>query len=211
MSDRPAPKEKPEIVALFARQIADKGSIDWPPIYEKYPHISRSTMFRWAQLVRSGEPSLTDLNAAVKKIETAVVTRTVLDALPTIPTPRTVAQDPEGTMHAVDYAHQMTRLWQDAEKLRSFAIKPVSTDEDPDGYKIKNPVQFEKSMKLRISLIETSIDTLQDLWGMRDMQVFYEAMLDEIGKESPECQARIGERMLALSRRRGMSLNAMRV
>jgi hypothetical protein len=39
------------------------------------------------------------------------------------------------------------------------------------------------------------------------MQNFYETIIDEIGRESPECQRRIMERLAELNSRQGMTMS----
>lgn len=102
-------------------------------------------------------------------------------------------------------------LYADAKKLRAYS---VSQGVDPDTgeavEKIKNPAAFDKSIVRRADLLETAIKAVQEVWDLRTMQAFYETIIEEIGKESPEAQQRIMRRLADLNARAGMTLS-MRV
>lgn len=211
MSKPPSPCKAQCLEEMQAQLIAT-GAIDTPSFYAKYPEVSKATIWQWASRVRKQEPMPADVKAAYRKIEERIEEGAPgMDAMPYI-SPSVVARGGEEALRQIDYAHELRILWSDSRKLREFSVRAQPGVEkpdllDPEHFRIQNPVQFEKSIKVRVGLIEAGLGMLQKVWDMRTVQLFYEAIVTEIGKESPEVQARILERLDVLNRRHGMAMS----
>jgi hypothetical protein len=87
----------------------------------------------------------------------------------------------------------------------------MKTRTDPDTGElvevINNPAAFDKSIVRRAGLLETAIKAVQEVWDLRQMQNFYEIVIEEIGRESPETQRRIMVRLAELNSRQGMTMS----
>lgn len=188
------------------KDFAADGKVNLPDIYAAFPEIGRGAIWNWHKRVIEQAPTNKEIKAAYNAIEDRLANG-VAEHLPLV-SPGSVAKGGETALKQIDYAHELKRLWGDADKLRSFAIKV--DENEPDGYKIKNPVQFEKSMRVRMGLVESGLKLLQEVWDMRTMQMFYELIVDEIGKEDIEVQKRIIVRLAELNSRHGMTMS-MRV
>lgn len=213
MARNPSPPRKEECLVAIRRRLGETpaGSIvDWKPVYDEFPEIARPTIMQWGKRLKDGLPSNTELNAAAKAIQQRANSG-IADHLPAVPSPAAVAKDGGRALRQLDFAVEIPRLYSDAEMLRAFSVKELAGEDGETVERIKNPVAFEKSIKARASLIETSLKVLQEVWDMRMMQQFNELIVEEIGLESPECQRRILQRLAALNQRNGINLHGMRV
>lgn len=208
MARNPPPPRKDECIAAIKKHLAAGGG-EMKPIYEQFSEIPRPTIFRWAQLEKKGQPTQLEMSRAARAIQERAEAG-VIDHLPAVPSPGAIARDGGAAIRSLDFAAEIPKLYADAEMLRAFSVKDVEVD-GRQVERIKNPVAFEKSIKARASLIETSLKVLQEVWDMRAMQQFNELIVDEIGRESPECQRRILQRLALLNQRNGINFHGMRV
>lgn len=212
MAYSPPPARKDECIAVIEKAVADLKpgeTIDRAAICKQFPEIDYTNIYRWSKRVENGTPSNRDLNATAREIQTRAEAG-VIDHLPAVPAPAAIAADGGAKLRRLDFAAEIPKLYSDAEMLRQFSV----IERDVDGVpmeKIKNPVAFEKSIRARASLIETSLKVLQEVWDMRMMQQFNELIIEEIGLEAPDCKRRILQRLAALNQRNGINLHGMRV
>lgn len=214
MARNPPPERKELCLAAMRRRLAETPAgaiVDWAPVYAEFPEIARSNIWTWGKRLKEGAPSKTELNAAAKEIQTRVESGAVADHLPAVPAPAAIARDGGAALRRIDFAAEIPRLYADAEMLRAFSVKDLEGEDGQTVERIKNPVTFEKSIKARAGIIETGLKLLQEVWDMRAMQQFNELIIDEIGRESPECQRRILQRLALLNQRHGINFHGMRV
>lgn len=202
--------------------MASVGSTNWKDLMEKFPEVHEQTKWRWLRQAKEADvskPQLVNAKAKlvqkIKKIGGTDRQREAEEAgvekiarhLPAAPSPNYIARTGEAGMANLDFVAEIHALYADAQKLRAYAMK---TKVDADGEVtevINNPAAFDKSILRRASLIETAIKTVQEVWDLRQMQNFYQIVIEEIGEESPECQRRIMERLAALNARQGFTLS----
>lgn len=210
---RNIPERKDECIAVIHKALAalpDGASLDRAAITDQFPEINRATIWSWCRRIESGRPERSELNAAAQAIRDRAQSGAA-DHLPAVPMPAAIARDGGRALRQLDFAVEIPRLYSDAEMLRAFSVKELEGEDGQPVERIKNPVAFEKSIKARASLIETSLKVLQEVWDMRMMQQFNELIVEEIGRESPECQRRILQRLALLNQRNGINLHGMRV
>lgn len=202
--------------------MASVGSTNWKDLMGKFPEVHEQTKWRWLRQAKEADvskPQLINAKAKlvqkIKKIGGTDRQREAEEAgvekiarhLPAAPSPNYIARTGEAGMANLDFVAEIHALYADAQKLRAYAMK---TKVDADGEVtevINNPAAFDKSILRRASLIETAIKTVQEVWDLRQMQNFYQIVIEEIGEESPECQRRIMERLAALNARQGFTLS----
>ena len=202
--------------------MASVGSTNWKDLMGKFPEVHEQTKWRWLRQAKEADvskPQLVNAKAKlvqkIKKIGGTDRQREAEEAgvekiarhLPAAPSPNYIARTGEAGMANLDFVAEIHALYADAQKLRAYAMK---TKVDADGEVtevINNPAAFDKSILRRASLIETAIKTVQEVWDLRQMQNFYQIVIEEIGEESPECQRRIMERLAALNARQGFTLS----
>lgn len=201
------PARKEECLAAIQKaldQLQDGGALDRKAICDQFPEIPPNTIWTWCKRLSLKQPTRKEMNAAAQSIRDRAAAG-VTDHLPAVPAPAALARDGGKALRRLDFGVEIPKLYADAEMLRAFAVKDTE-----DGERIRNPVAFEKSIKARASLIETSLKVLEQVWDMRMMQRFNELIIEEIGRESPECQRRILVRLAQLNEKHGINLNGLR-
>lgn len=214
----PAPKNPRQAAVKEAirKHLASAGSAGWQVVIDQFPDVSPSSMWRWIKEAKADGASRPDLVNARSKIAASIKnirndrvvemrenkTEKIARQIPAGPSPAYVAKNGEQAIQQLDFASEIHALYADAMMLREASVKRAEDGSEA----IKNPVLFERQIARRTSLIETGIRTIQELWDLRTMQAFYETIITEIGKESPECQRRILARLQELNARQGMTM-----
>lgn len=216
---------KEEALAGIREHLATYGPVRWKLLYARFPDISERTLRAWADKIRREHTGNLHFTEAEQKIiertkgaiidrheeARATGTEPIARHLPAAPSPAYIAKNGEKGLRNIDFVAEIQKLYRDAEMLRAYAVTVRKDAEGNETEAIRNPVAFDKSIARRANLLETAIRAVQEIWDLRTMQQFYEIVIDEIGRESPECQRRILERLAALNQQTGMTLSAMRV
>ncbi|HEX5678714.1 MAG TPA: hypothetical protein VFX91_12180, partial [Alcanivorax sp.] len=184
-----ATKEK-AFVAI-ADHLKKVGDEQWEALRKQFPNVPKATFYRWIkavkQLLGTDQQELT---------ESARYALEASDHLPVAPSPEYVAKTGANGKSNMDFMQRLDQLYGDAELLREFGVR--------DG-KVVSPKFFGQSINLRRSLLETALKAMAEVWDLRQMQAFYDVVLDEIAKESPECAQRILDRLRDLNAETGMT------
>jgi hypothetical protein len=101
------------------------------------------------------------------------------------------ALEANGVPRRIDYLAAYRQLFADVGALRESAL-------NPDG-SIRSPMIFDRSIKRRMSLITRSVKLTQQIYAVRNVQVFMDTLIDEIATESPELQRRFLARLRQLA------------
>lgn len=213
-------------MAAVAQHLATVGANNWKVVLEQFPDVAEPTKWRWIRAAKDADVPRPELiNAKAKLVQKVKKmpkdarrveaeengTRPIAKHLPAGPSPSYIAKTGEAGLQNLDFVAEIHALYADAQKLRAYAMKTKVDPETGEAVEaINNPAAFDKSIVRRASLLETAIKAVQEVWDLRTMQNFYETIIDEIGKESPECQRRIMHRLAELNGRTGMTLS-MRV
>lgn len=205
-------------VAAIKLHLQTHGSEDWNIVLTQFPDVPSASMWRWIREAKADKPSKAELSTATARIKArmrkvhvdredeayeAGVTH-IAKHVPAAPSPAYVAKNGAQALDGIDFSRELALLYADAMMLRSYSVKPG----DDGVERIKNPVIFERQITKRTDLIETSLKMMQEIWDLQMMQGFYEAIIKEIGFESPECQRRIMDRLRLLNGRTGMTMFA---
>jgi hypothetical protein len=204
----------------IAEHLALHGGKNWKPLIERYTAqgIHEQTVWRWIRLARKADapkPTLTAARARIAEVigdapsasEMPPNAAELGQHLPAAPSPAYIAKAGDRGMRNLDILRELESVYGDALMLRAAAVKMVSdpvTGAEVEG--IKNPVLFEKQMVRRVSVMETAIKAMGEVWNMRQMQEFYEVIVQEIGRADPQTQQRIMQRLAALNARTGMTM-----
>lgn len=215
--------QKAKFKTAVAQHLATVGANNWNAVLTQFPDVPEATKWRWIREAKSADvprPELINARAKlvqkVKKLPkdarrqeaedngTTVIARQI----PAAPSPSYIARTGEAGLQTLDFVAEIHTLYRDANMLRAFSVGVV-TDEAGviTGEKIKNPAAFDKSIVRRADLLETAIKAVQEVWDLRTMQNFYETIIEEIGRESPEAQRRIMERLAVLNSKTGMTMS----
>jgi hypothetical protein len=204
----PAPRdEKREVILEIERHLMRVGEKDWREVRAKYPGVPESTFFRYVaeakrkladpQLVEEARQKLTERAAATP----AEVKLTAAAAcLPVAPSPDFIAKSGPKGIVSIDLLEKFELLYADAVKLRDYSLN----EED----KIRNPLYFTQSITSRDRILNTALSAMRAIWDLRRMQNLYDAIIEEIGRVSPELQQAVVERLAELDARHGLSFDA---
>lgn len=219
MADHP---QKSAFKAAVAQHLSTVGANNWKVVLEQFPDVAEPTKWRWIREAKAADvprPELINSRAKlvqkVKKLppdaRTAEArengTEHIAKQLPAAPRPEYIARTGEAGMQTLDFVAEIHKLYADASMLRAYAMKNKTDADGVVSEAINNPVAFDKSIVRRAGLLETAIKAVQEVWDLRTMQNFYETIIDEIGKESPEAQKRIMVRLAELNSRQGMTMS----
>ncbi len=215
--ERRSHPKKFECRAAIAKHLATVGSRDWPGVMAQFPEIPKPTFWRWVKELKKEVPAEPELASARKKLKSVEEGAKILrheeakasgvghiaKDLPAAPSPAYVSREGARAMANLDFTAEIGRLYSDAEALRTYSV----TKDDAGNERIKNPLTFDRSVARRVSILETGLKALQELWDLRMMQSFYDSIIAEIGAESPEVQQRILKRLAELNQRTGMTMS----
>jgi len=224
MSSARDPEVKKQYMDAVAKHLATVGANNWTAILDAFPDIQISTKWRWireAKEAKVPKPQLINSHAKlaqrVKRLpkdlraqESAENgTEKIAKQLPAAPSPHYIAKNGEAGLATIDFVSEIHILYADAKMLRAFSVTDITDPETGEvlGEKIKNPVTFDKSIARRADLLDTAIKAVQEVWDLRTMQNFYETIIQEIGKESPEAKRRIMDRLAVLNGKTGMTMS----
>lgn len=222
MADHP---QKHLFLAACQRHLATVGSNNWNKVLDAFPDVQVSSAWRWIKQAKAADvprPELINARAKlvqkVKKIATndrtiearANKTEHIARHIPAAPSPTYIARTGEAGLQALDFVAEIHKLYSDASMLRTFSMIVGKDEAGNETEKIKNPAMFDKSIARRAGLLETAIKAVQEVWDLRQMQNFYQLIIEEIGMESPEAQRRIMVRLAELNSKSGMTL-AMKI
>lgn len=180
---RPATPEREEAIAALRTLTAEHGAKEGARLArERFADVPVGTWGRWRQMAvgnvaGADAQALTNLAAEVRR---------------NIPTPEALATGPvPTTRRALDFWAMLDELEHDARLMRNFALARAA-----DGaVKVKVPFALRDAHRMRCDLIRLALQQADVAWSAERAAKFYQAVVDEIGAESPECQRRIIERL----------------
>lgn len=206
---------KAQVKEAIHKHLHLQGPTGWPELMGKFPDVSRATFFRYIKEVREdieakaaveGDASL---KLAQKRIRAHVTPpkqaeREMKANLPAVPSPAVVASLGSATGEVFDFMGNISRLMADAEMMRSGSVKVG----DDGREQLRNPNLMDKSIGRRLGVLETWIRSQGLVWNYEKLQELYFAVIDEVGKASPDVQQAIISRIRTLNNQRGMTIDA---
>lgn len=186
--------EKRDEVFQALREAIGKYGLEAGPklVREAYPDVPNGTWYRWLR-----EISASPKEVAVQKARKAARN------LPAAPPPEYIAEKPAEARRNIDFMSRLENLYSDAEMLREFSVTKTE-----DGEKIRVPLFFEKSIRLRADLLDSALQALAQVWDLQRMQRLHDLILQEIGKADPETQKRITAALKELDDKVGITMEA---
>ena len=149
---------------------------------ERFPGIPNETWARWR-------------NAALGSNHADKAEADAVAKLATTPEIASVTPNPLPAMHRVPSIWKMLdELEIDYQLLRDYA---VSKDEN-GNIRLKAPSALRDAHKLRFDSIRIAAAEAETLFNAESSAAFFQAIMEEIGAESLECQQRIIERLKRL-------------
>jgi hypothetical protein len=200
--------------------LGDAG--DWQAVRMRFPDVPRSTFFRLVELARreiEGSAARTDSPHALKtaqarirrNIETPEALQRKMRAhLPQAPSPAVVAEMPAETRDRVfDFMAYFHGVVRDAEMMRDKAVRKET---DPDTGEVRqvlaNPMLMDNSIRRRLQIMDTYLQSMDQLYNLERIQELYKLVIEEVGKADPAVQQQIMVRLRELNNRRGLTVSA---
>ena len=154
---------------------------------ERFPGIPNATWARWRNAAlgsvdanKAGTDAVIGLSSEVRAEIPALH-----EIAPAIPDPFPAIQ------RALNFWKMLDELEADYQLMRNHAI-----GKDANGATVlKVPPALRDAHRMRCDLIRLAIEQAGTAWSAERASTFYQAILEEIGAESPDCQRRIIERL----------------
>ncbi|MGV1046353.1 hypothetical protein [Limnohabitans sp.] len=180
---RPANHLRDGAVAALRTLTAQHGAKEGAKLArEQFPDVPAGTWGRWRQMAvgnvaGADAHALNSLAAEVRR---------------NIPTPEQLTADPvPATRRALDFWAMLDELEHDARLMRDFALAHGA-----DGtVKVRVPFALRDAHRMRCDLIRLALAQAEAAWSVERAQSFFDAVVQAVGEESPECQRRIMQRL----------------
>jgi hypothetical protein len=101
-----------------------------------------------------------------------------------------VVADDRGVPPRIDFLAAYRQLFADTVALRAYALNPDGT--------VKRPLILDRAIKTRLTVISRSVKLLRQVYEVRNVQIFMDALVEEIALESPDLQRRILARLRSI-------------
>jgi hypothetical protein len=180
--------DKFALVEDVKKHIAAVGSKCWGVVRTRHEGVSTSTFWR---AVRAAKAELA-----------AEDMRTVSEQGVRNPRSHRDREDGSGDVAAadapvvplrVDYLEAYRQLFADVRALRQSALNANGS--------VRSPATFDRSIKTRLTLIARSVKLMNQIYCLRSVRMFFDALILEIELESPDLQRRFLARLQQLSDR----------
>lgn len=160
------------------KHIAAVGSKQWRLVRARYPGVSESTFWRAIRAAKA-ELSAEDMRTVSEQPGRADASGVVAAAIPL----------------RVDYLEAYRQLFADVCALRQAAL-------NADG-SVRLPAVFDRSIKTRLALIARSVKLMSQIYSLRNVRLFVDALMLELESAPPDLQRRLRGRLQQLGDRAG--------
>ncbi len=167
------------------RHIVAAGSKGWAVVQARHPSVSPASFWRYVREAK-GDLAAEDMRVACEQGVRSPPSSDQGGGSGDI-----AELGAHGVPRRIDYLAAHRQLFADVGALREFAL-------NPDG-SIRSPLIFDRSIKRRMSLIARSVKLSQQIYAVRNVQMFMDTLIDEIASESPELQRRLVARLRQLA------------
>lgn len=183
---RPPSPLRDEVISAIRTLTTQHGAKEGARLArEKFPGVPHGTFMRWRQ----------DAIGTVADADAKAVAALRAEIRRAIPAPESLRRE---NNNPVPVEHRALKFWQemdlllaDADLLRSYAIT-----EGQDGrVKVRVPRALVDAANMRQNLLKIALAQAEVAYGVQRAQEFFEAVIDAVAQESPECYRRIMERL----------------
>ena len=176
------PYGHPQLRDDIRRHLVATGSKHWRQVRERH-RGSEATFWRAVREVKA-EAANSNIRAVVCA-HTAVVRAAPLSPLPECLPP--AAMGSEARPKHFGYMRAYMELFADVDALRACALTA-------DGV-IKKPAVFDRALRTRLKVLVAALRYERQVYDLRRVQSFVDALMEEIAIESPDLQRRLVARL----------------
>jgi len=181
-----APSSEACMAAIHAH-MKDHGSTNWQLVMDKYPDVPKQRFWRLVKMVKEGQPNTAHVIGATRRAKREAINA----GLPAVPPPDHLMRDMSRARVNIDFMKEFGDLMQDAHLVRDWSSKI-----NEDGKReIKNPVYFEKSVRLRVDIMDSYVRTMREVWDLQKAGDFFRVLTKIIGDADPELQRELMARL----------------
>jgi hypothetical protein len=202
-----ANRDRDAVISDIETHLAQRGPQEWALVRARWPDVPEATWWRWVALAKRKIADAAILEGSRRKLaERAAATTAEEKAeivganLPVAPSPDFLAKNGDQGVASLDLLAKFQELYDDSMLLRGYAVNAEGN--------VKNPMIFRDSVALRDRLLQTALRAAEAVWNLRRQIEFYDLVVDEVAKASPEVAQAIMERLSVLNERTGMAFNA---
>ncbi len=207
-------EKKSEIIAAMREHLLLVGPRDYEALQAKLPELTRPTFYRYLKIAReeleaaAAADSPAALRMAQARIHSQVApaaktTERIKAHMPVMPSPAVIAGDPAAASQAFKFFAFFQSIVEDADLLRGSA---VVVDEATGKQKVRNPALLDKVITRRLGIAQTYLNAFEAVYNAERIQQLYQAIVDEVGKASPEVQMAVLAVMRELDNKRGLTM-----
>lgn len=200
ITDTDTEDEGPALLAAIRHHYDTHGSKNWQAVRSQFPAIGERRFWRYVAKVKEGTT-----DHAILRQSIAYAKRMAKKSIPAPLSPAILAGGGADMRRSLDFMSHLEEMIDDISMLRDYAM----TDPDANGdRKIRNAMFFAQSIKLRKETLELALKAYQEIYDIRKMMEFYDAIVRVIHRADPETAKELMEELAALNNERGFTLTA---
>jgi hypothetical protein len=175
---------KSQALADIQAHLLRNGSRNWGSLRRQMDFIGPATFWRWVRETKEGQLGR-QLTVGSSRQELG----------------EHLLASSESSVQRIDFLSVYSGLWADATKLRAHAFHA-------DG-RVRNPATLCRAIKVRLKLLRQSLELERLIFSARAQRAFYDALVEEIARESPEVYRRLVTRLRGFAREVNVGLGAL--
>jgi len=184
--------DKQDVLNEIREHLLTCGPRDWGHLRQRHASISEPT---WWRRVREAKALIRGQQLTIPQSRKVVSVGGPKAYEP--PAPGVVAANVlAGGVRDMDHAVLYQDLYDEAERLRSYALSP-------DG-SIRHPNAFERAVKLKARLAMQGAQVISHMYGIKSSLAFYDALVEEISLELPDIRKRLIDRLHCFGKKEGV-------
>jgi len=179
---RPASPERDDAIRKIRNFVRESGVKEGIRLArDQFPSIPSATWARWRQAA-VGNVSVADSQAM------AGLSDAVKSAIPAPEKLIPASVDPvSAARHALNFWRMLDELEHDVQLLRDYALAKGN-----DGKtRVRVPFALRDAHRMRCDLLRFGLQQAEVAYGVDRSARLFQAVIDAVGEESPECQRRI--------------------
>lgn len=219
---RPLSDQSKAIIEACREHLMMDGSKDWQAVRLRFPDVPKTTFFRLVEVAKQqleGSAARSDSPDALKHAQARIrrnietpskhLERRMKAHLPVAPSPAIVAGMPaEQRDRVFDFMAYFHAIVRDADMMRNKAVRTETGADGVEREVLSNPMLMDNAIRRRLQIMDTYLNSMEQLYNLEKLQELYQLVIDEVGKADAGVQQAILVRLRELNNRRGLTMGA---